>query len=243
MFLGRRARHRAPFRPGGCRARPQARRRLPAGQEPAPVSPDRRPGPLRATVRRGDRLHRTIRRPPDQLPLAQPRRLACPGHGRHPRRPGSPGSRGARRTADRIRGHPHTRGHRPGAARGGRPRQRPVRVRGRPADRPPDWEQQRHGRRYPLPGVPGGRRRRLEPQLRGTAPRRPFRTGRARCGRSSTRATAGTASTKPARTWAVSSWSGPTPKAWRSASRKPSTWPSEDRVRPDRCWSPDPERS
>jgi hypothetical protein len=72
-------------------------------------------------------------------------------------------------------------------------------------------------------------------QLRCTAQRRPFRTGRALCGRSSTRATAGTASTKRAHTWAVSSWSGPTPKAWRSASRRPSTWLSEDRVRHDRC--------
>ena len=33
------------------------------GREPAPVSPDHRPGPVRATLRRSDRLHRTIRRP------------------------------------------------------------------------------------------------------------------------------------------------------------------------------------
>ena len=46
--------------------------------------------------------------------------------------------------------------------------------------------------------------------------------------------TAGTAWTKRVRTWAMSSWSGPTPRAWRSASRRPSTWLSQKRSRPDR---------
>ena len=49
--------------------------------------------------------------------------------------------------------------------------------------------------------------------------------------------------TKRGRTWATSSWSAPTPRAWRSASRRPSTWPSRKRARPGRyrrknCASP-----
>ena len=72
-------------------------------------------------------------------------------------------------------------------------------------------------------------------QPRSTAPHRPFRTGRAIRGKkNSTRFTAGTASAKPVRTWAMSSWSGPTPRAWRSALRRPSTSRSGRRVRPDR---------
>ena len=96
----------------------------------------------------------------------------------------------------------------------------------------------------PWPGVPGRRCGRLGPG--SCAARRragAFRTGRAFRGRSSTRATAGTASTKRVRTWAMSSWSGPTPRAWRSASRRPSTWLSEDRVRPDRYRRLTPGRS
>ena len=41
----------------------------------------------------------------------------------------------------------------------------------------------------------------------------------------------------------ASSWSAPTPRAWHSASRRPSTWLSEDRVRPDRCRRLTPGRS
>jgi predicted ATPase/class 3 adenylate cyclase len=51
--------------------------------------------------------------------------------------------------------------------------------------------------------------------VRCTAPRRRFSTGRELRGVSTTRVTAGTASTKRVRTWAMSSWSGPTPRAWR----------------------------
>ena len=64
---------------------------------------------------------------------------------------------------------------------------------------------------------------------------KPFRTGRAIRGKNSPRVTAGTAWTKRVRTWAMSSWSVPTPRAWRSAWRRPSTWLSQRRVRPDRC--------
>jgi len=71
-------------------------------------------------------------------------------------------------------------------------------------------------------------------QLRCTASRKPFRTGPAVRGRNSPRVTAGTAWTKRVRTSAMSSWSEPTPRAWRSAWRRPSTWLSERRVRPDR---------
>jgi MalT-like TPR region len=53
-------------------------------------------------------------------------------------------------------------------------------------------------------------------------------------GTSPPRATARTAWTKPVRTWAMSSWVGPTPRAGRSALRRPSTWLSERRARPDR---------
>ena len=68
------------------------------------LSPDRRPGPVPAAGRRGDRLHRTIRRPAHQLLPAQQRRRSRPEHRGHPRRPGSPGSRGASRAADRTGG-------------------------------------------------------------------------------------------------------------------------------------------
>ena len=46
-----------------------------------------------------------------------------------------------------------------------------------------------------------------------------------------------------ARSWAMSSWNGPTPRAWRSASTRPSTWPCEDRTRADRCRRLTPGRS
>jgi tetratricopeptide (TPR) repeat protein len=39
---------------------------------------------------------------------------------------------------------------------------------------------------------------------------------------------------KRAHTWAMSSWTGPTPRAWRSASTRPSTWLSRKPARPDR---------
>ena len=121
------------------------------------------------------------------------------------------------------------------AARGGRPRRRPVRVRGRPADQPPERRQQRHGRAPSLawPAWPAMRATGTG-QPRCTAPRRRFLTGRAIRGKNSTRVTAGTAWTKRVRTWAMSSWSGPTPRAWRSASTRPSTWLSQKRARPDR---------
>jgi hypothetical protein len=67
-----------------------------------------------------------------------------------------------------------------------------------------------------------------------TAPRRRSLTGQELRGVSTTRATAGTASTKPVYTWAMSSWSGPTPRAKRSALRRPSTWLPERQARPDR---------
>jgi predicted ATPase len=68
-----------------------------------------------------------------------------------------------------------------------------------------------------------------------TAPRRPSLTGPAIRGKNPMRVTAWTAWTKRVRTWAMSSWSGPTRRAWRSASTKPSTWLSRKRARPDRC--------
>ena len=71
-------------------------------------------------------------------------------------------------------------------------------------------------------------------QLRCTASRRRFLTGPAIRGKKSRRVTAGTAWTKRVRSWAMSNCSGPTPRAWRSAWRRPSTWLSRKRVRPDR---------
>ena len=53
-----------------------------------------------------------------------------------------------------------------GAARGRRPRGRPVDVRGRPAVEPPERRQPGQGRRHPWPGVPGRRCRRLAPDGR-----------------------------------------------------------------------------
>ena len=75
---------------------------------------------------------------------------------------------------------------------------------------------------------------------RCTASRKPFGTGRAFRGKVSMRVIAGTARTKRVRTRATSSWSGPTLRARRSASRRPSSWPSEseteaDRVGPSGC--------
>ena len=63
-------------------------------------------------------------------------------------------------------------------------------------------------------------------QRRCTAPRRPFGTGPEIHGTYTRRVDAGTAWTKRVRTWAMSSWSRPTPRAWRSASTRPSIWPS-----------------
>ena len=51
-----------------------------------------------------------------------------------------------------------------------RPRRRPVHVRGRPADQPPERPEHRHGRRHLRPGLPGRRRGRLGPGRR--TPRR-----------------------------------------------------------------------
>ncbi len=48
-------------------------------------------------------------------------------------------------------------------------------------------------------------------------------TGPASRGKKTRRVSAGTAWTKRVRTWAMSSWSGPTLTAWRSAARRPST--------------------
>jgi hypothetical protein len=71
-------------------------------------------------------------------------------------------------------------------------------------------------------------------QLHCTASRRPSGTGPAIRGKYLRRMTAGTAWTKRVHTWAMSGWSGSTPRAWRSASRRPSTWPCQERARPDR---------
>jgi hypothetical protein len=61
-------------------------------------------------------------------------------------------------------------------------------------------------------------------QPHSTASRKPFRTGPAIRGTNPTRVTGETAWTKRGRTWAMSSWSGPTTRAWRSARRRRSTW-------------------
>jgi hypothetical protein len=53
-------------------------------------------------------------------------------------------------------------------------------------------------------------------------------------GKNPSHVTAGTAWTKHGRAWVMSSWNVPTPRAWRLASRRPSTWPSEDRTGADR---------
>jgi hypothetical protein len=71
-------------------------------------------------------------------------------------------------------------------------------------------------------------------QPRCTASRKPVRTGPAIRGKNSPRGIAGTAWTKRAHTWAMSSWTGPTPRAWRSAATRPSTWLSRKPARPDR---------
>ena len=145
----------------------------------------------------------------------------------HPRRPGSPGSRGTSRAADRIRGR-HRAGdlglvlRAEGDLDGARSTfEAALRIGRRNGD----------NKAWPTPSSAWpawpAMRATGTGQLCCTAPRRPFRTGRAIRGRNSTRATAGTASTKRVRTWAMSSWSGPTPRAWRSASSKPSTWPSD----------------
>ena len=108
-------------------------------------------------------------------------------------------------------------------------------VRGSPADRPPERRQLEHGRRHPRPGLPGRRCGRLGPGSRAARRRAgPSGPDRQSVARSAPRVTAGTAWTKRVRTWAMSSWSGPTPRAWRSASRRPSTWLSRKRARPDR---------
>ena len=90
------------------------------------------------------------------------------------------------------------------------------------------------GLRQPWPGVPRRRRRATGTgpgQLHGVAQAFLDRTGEA--GKSPKRATAGTASTRCAPASAMSSASGPTPRAWRSASTRPSTWPSEQPTQPE----------
>jgi len=69
----------------------------------------------------------------------------------------------AAQAAQQIGGRLRAVGAGPGAARGERPRRRPVHVRGRPADRPPERQQLEYGPRHPRPGLPGRRCGRLGP--------------------------------------------------------------------------------
>ena len=239
VFLRRRAGGRAPVRAGICRAGPAARRRRAAGLEPAQVSHDlgtidpARSGPLYAeaiacTERSGDHLINSVLHnnagvaalEAGDIPAARAHLEAAAQAAQQIGWESAtvPGNLG-----DVLRAERDLDGARSTF-------EAALRIGRRNGD---NWNM---AVRHPRPGLPGRGCGRLGPGS-GAARRRASLSGPdgQSVARTRWRVTAGTAWTKRVRTWAMSSWSGPTPRAWHSAWRRPSTWLSRKPARPDRC--------